>query len=148
MSIAPRKPKAAKTPKLTPMERKIIELRLDPQNSLKDIGDVLGRDQSTVHLHLHKPHVQEELKRRSAGALDAARQRLKEVVPDLVDLEIQIAAGKQKADREQRQALKTVLDRAGLAPVEEVNLGGGLDLKVDYAAKAATIRNKLRPRSA
>lgn len=144
MKGSPRKPKSKR---LTPMELKIIALRLDPRNSLKDIGRLLERDQATIHGHLHKPHVQEELKRRSADALDKARQRLLEVMPELVDLEIQIASGSVTADREQRQALKTALDRAGLAPVEQVNLGGGLEIKPEYAATTAAIRAKLRQRA-
>lgn len=126
------------------MESKIVELRMDPRNSLKDIGAILDRDQATIHQHLHKPHVQEELQRRAADSLDKARQRLREVMPSLVDLEIKVASGAERVDESQRRALKTVLDRAGLAPVEQVNLGGGLELKPDYAATAASIRAKLR----
>lgn len=139
--------KKSKT-RLTARERKIIELRLDPRLGLKEIGEQVGMDTSVVCRQLQKPHVQEELKRRTADVLDQAHQRLREVVPHLLEDEIQIASGKVKADRERLRALKTVLDRAGLAPTEHVTLGGGLEVRNDYADTAAAIREKLRQRSA
>lgn len=123
----------------TEVEVRVMELRLKGKTQ-DAIGKELGCTFQNVSLHLNKPHIVAEMKRRTEGALEAAQERYRQALPMLVDMEIAIALGDEGAESPRVKALQGAIDRAGMAATKKTEVSGKLETTTpDVAAMQARL---------
>jgi len=126
---------------LTVQEQTILDARLSGK-SMRKIAEEMDVSHQAISDHLAKSRVQAEMRRRTEGALDAAKERYQQMLPVLVDTEIGVAIGKKKASPQQVKALQNALDRAGMVATKKTEVSGKLetttpDIEAERAALAA-----------